>query len=86
MRKPIPFIVASTLFLCGLLVGLAAHTDSHAQQSTPAKMSDRTGALACEIITDLACLQRLRGGETNEAIAVLEVRIDGAMGGCWLMA
>jgi hypothetical protein len=100
MRKQIPIVFASTLFLCGLLAGLLARSDSHAQQPSvakntndslrtvmagllarnPAKISDRTGGLAAETIIELACLQRLRGGETNEAIAMLEQQIDSNIG------
>lgn len=83
MRKQLAFVFAPTLFLCGVLVGLMARSDSQAQRSDSTAVTDlspRTGALAAEISTDLACLQRLRAGETNAAIAVLEQRIDGAVG------
>ena len=80
MKRQLPFIFALTLFLSGVFVGLLGHSDSHAQQSDSAKVTDlpaRTGALAARLSGDLVCLQRLRAGETNEAIAMLELRIDG---------
>jgi hypothetical protein len=84
MKKQLPVIFALTLFVCGVFVGLIARSDSQAQQSDgSSKVTDlpaRTGALAAEISGDLVCLQRLRAGETNEAIVVLELRVDGAVG------
>ncbi len=80
MKKRLPMILALTLFLSGAFLGLMARSDSLAQLRNANGISDRTDGIAAEIITDLACLQRLRAGETNEAIAVLELRIDGAMG------
>ena len=79
MRKPLPFVFASTLLICGILVGLIANSGSHAQERSTVRGADAlllTSTLAAETSTSIACLHRLRQGETNVVISVLELHID----------
>jgi hypothetical protein len=79
MKKPLPFLFASTLFICGILVGLIANSGTHAQERSTGQSADTlllTSTLAADTSTSIACLHLLRQGETNVVISVLELHID----------
>ncbi len=79
MKKPLPFLFASTLFISGVLVGLVANSGSRAQERSTGQGSDAallTSTLVADTSMNIACLQRLRQGERNVVISVLELRID----------
>ncbi len=79
MRKRLPFFFGSTLFICGIFIGLLANSGTHAQGRSTGQGADSallTSTLATDTGTSIACLHRLRQGETNVAISVLELHID----------
>lgn len=80
MNKPLPFLFATTLFVSGLLIGLIANNGTSAQERGAGPSTDArllTSTLAAETSINVACLRRLRAGETNVAISVLESRVEG---------
>jgi hypothetical protein len=65
---------------------LVAELDASGQTNTIAKVNDLVSALQMaetthEASTTLALLKQLRAGHTNEAIAMLEKQLDGALVG-----